>query len=325
MQFFHGTKIDFVSKRIRTIFFTLSLSLIVGGIILTFILPPEYGIDFQGGTEIGVAIEATDSNATTPTIADVRNVIEKSGYINSEIKTYGAENQFLIRLKSSENVREKIISILENNFSKNKIKFLNEERIGAKIGSELRGKAFLAVGLSIIAILIYVAFRFEFVYGLGAIIALIHDVIVTFTIMLIVHHLGLINLEINSTILAGILTVIGFSINDTVIIFDRIRENLQKHKGMAYVKLFNLSINETLSRTINTVLTVLLVLITMVLLGGPVLQGFAFTMMVGIIIGTYSSIYIAGSFVLWFIQKIKKIDIESELAKKSSFLGKAKA
>jgi preprotein translocase subunit SecF len=325
MQFFHGTKINFVGKKVRAIFFTISLSLIGLGVILSFIIPPEYGIDFEGGTEIGIAIDTTASNPNIPSISDVRKAVQNSGFTNSEIKTYGTENQFLIRLKSSENVREKIVSFFQNTFPNNKIIFLNEERIGAKIGSELRGKAFLAVGLSILAILIYVAFRFEFVYGLGAIIALIHDVIVTYTIMLITHHFGIMNLEIDSTILAAMLTVIGFSINDTVIIFDRIRENLQKHKGMSYVKLFNLSINETLSRTINTVLTVVLVLITMVLLGGPVLQGFAFVMLIGIIVGTYSSIYIASSFVLWFVQKIKKIDVESELAKKSPILGKAKA
>ena len=168
----------------------------------------------------------------------------------------------------------------------------------------------LAVILAVIAMLIYIAFRFEFTFGLGAIVALVHDVIISFGIVMLFHHLGIISNEFNQNMIAAMLTVVGYSVNDTVIVFDRIRENQEKHKGLHFIKLANLSINETLSRTINTVLTVVLVLITMVLLAGPVLQGFAFTMLVGIVFGTYSSVYIATAFVVFYMKTVKKIDVE---------------
>jgi preprotein translocase subunit SecF len=184
--------------------------------------------------------------------------------------------------------------------------------IGAKIGKEMQKDAYIAVLLAVLAMLIYIAFRFEFAYGVGAIIALVHDVLFTFAVIVVVNHLGWINTEFSQSILAAMLTVVGYSINDTVIVFDRIRENKDRHKGMNFIKMVNLSINETLSRTINTVLTVVLVLITMVLLAGPVLQGFSFTMLIGIIIGTYSSIYIASSFVIFYLEKVKKVSFEED-------------
>ncbi len=165
--------------------------------------------------------------------------------------------------------------------------------------------------------LIYIGLRFEFTFGLGAIIALVHDVIFTLGMIVIFDKLGIINLEINQGIVAALLTVVGYSVNDTVIIFDRIRENREKHKGIPFAKIANLSINETLSRTIITVLTVLIVLLVMDFFSGPVLQGFAFTMTVGVIVGTYSSIYIATSFVLWYMKKVKKINIEEDIAKQT--------
>ena len=184
--------------------------------------------------------------------------------------------------------------------------------IGAKIGKEMQKDAYIAVLLAVLPMLIYIAFRFEFAYGVGAIIALVHDVLFTFAVIVVVNHLGWINTEFSQSILAAMLTVVGYSINDTVIVFDRIRENKDRHKGMNFIKMVNLSINETLSRTINTVLTVVLVLITMVLLAGPVLQGFSFTMLIGIIIGTYSSIYIASSFVIFYLEKVKKVSFEED-------------
>ena len=145
---------------------------------------------------------------------------------------------------------------------------------------------------------------------------MVHDVIFTFGVIIFVHKTGLIDLEVNQSMLAAFLTVIGFSVNDTVIVFDRIRENKEKQKGFNFLRLVNSSINETLSRTINTVLTVVLVLFTMVILGGPVLQGFAFTMLIGILIGTYSSIYIASSYVIWHLEKIKGVKFEHDWEKK---------
>jgi preprotein translocase SecF subunit len=310
MQFFHGTNIDFISK--RKLFFWVSLSLNVIGIVATLIMGIEYGIDFLGGTELAYQFSKTIRTD------EIRKVVESSGIKGAEIKSYGKENQFLVRLKTSADIQTKINETFKKNFPDITVTTLKVDKIGPKIGGELRNQAFLAVFLSIIAILLYIAFRFEFTFGFGAIIALIHDVIITFTFIVIINKIGLIDLEFNQSILAAMLTVIGFSVNDTVIIFDRIRENKDKVKGISFLKLCNVSINETLSRTINTVLSVVLVLITITLLGGPVLQGFSFTMLIGIITGTYSSIYIACSFVIWYLEKIKKVKFEDYLHDKDA-------
>jgi len=205
-----------------------------------------------------------------------------------------------------------VIEALKVAYPKENIELLKVDTIGPKVGQELRTKALIAVILAVLAIMIYIAFRFEFTYGIGAAIAIVHDVLVTLAIVTVTSKLGILNLEINQSMIAAFLTVVGFSVNDTVIIFDRIRENLERHKGMNLIKLINLSINETLSRTINTVLTVVLVLTIITIFGGEVLQGFSFTMLVGIVTGTYSSIYIASAFVIWYLQKVKKVDVEGD-------------
>jgi preprotein translocase SecF subunit len=143
----------------------------------------------------------------------------------------------------------------------------------------------------------------------------VHDVLIAISAIAIVHHFGILRIEINQSVVAALLTVVGFSINDTVIIFDRIRENRERYKGMNLIKLMNLSINETLSRTINTVLTTMLVLLALLLVGGEMLQGFAFTMLVGIITGTYSSIYLASAFVVEFVQRFQRVDLDAEYRK----------
>lgn len=304
MQFFHGTKIDFLGK--RHIFFWVSLIINVVGILAVIFMGIDYGIDFKGGTEIAYKF-------ATPVHTDqLRSISEKSGFRGAEIKSYGKEGQYLIRIAETATAHTTLTEAYVKAFPGNQITELKVDRIGPKIGGELKNQAFLAVFLSLLAILIYIAFRFEFMYGFGAVIAMAHDVIVTFTIILFANKLGLMDLEVNQQILAAMLTVVGFSVNDTVIIFDRIRENKDKYlKTYGYVKTMNMSINETLSRTINTVLTVVLVLAILVFMGGPVLQGFAFTMLIGIITGTYSSIYIASAFVLWYMHKFKKMNVET--------------
>jgi len=308
MRFFHDTKINFVSKRLS--FFYVSSAIIAIGIISVIILGVDYGIDFEGGTEIGVRFDKEISTE------ELRSKIEGAGIVGAEIKSYGKENQFLIRAKLTQEAAKTIRTTLDTGFEGYKVTVLKEDIIGPRVGSELRTDMYLAVFLSVLAILIYIAFRFQFVFGLGAVVALIHDVIVTFAFLVIFHNLAIMNLEINQTLLAGMLTVIGYSINDTVIIFDRIRENREKSKStLNFIKVVNTSINETLSRTVNTVVTVLLVLIPLVFIGGPVLEGFALTMLIGIIAGTYSSIYIASSFVIWYLEKVKKIKMDSEISK----------
>jgi len=302
MQLFDKTNIDFVSP--RKIFVIISAAIIIFGIIFAIIVPPEFGIDYTGGAEVAVKFE---KNISTE---QVRSIITSSGLKNPEIKSFGAENEFLIRVKEFGDVQVKIQEAL-NKIEGNKFQILKVDKIGAKIGGEMRRNAFIAVILAVIAMLVYIGFRFEFNFGIGAVIALVHDVLVTTTVIIVFNNLGIMDLEINQSIIAALLTVVGYSVNDTVIIFDRIRENKEIHKGMNLLKLVNLSINETLSRTIITVLTVLFALGALLIFGGPVLQGFAFTMFVGTIVGTYSSIYIASNFVIWYIEKVKKQNLEA--------------
>ena len=308
MEFFGKTKIEFLAK--RKMFFFVSTAINVLGISLALFLGVRLGIDFQGGSEVGIRF----SNPQ-PT-ENIRTTIDKAGFHNAEIKSYGKPNEFLIRVldvavSGKEKPSAKIVEALKTSFPTETVTVLKDDVIGPKIGSELRSKALYAIIVAIMLILIYIAFRFEFVYGLGAIISLIHDVCVAFTFVVIGQKLNILNLEFNQGVLAALLTVVGFSINDTVIIFDRIRENREKHKGLSLITLMNLSINETLSRTINTVLTVVLVLTTILLLGGEALHGFSFTMLIGIITGTYSSIYVASAFVVWYIETVKKEDLET--------------
>ncbi len=314
MRWFEKTNINFVGA--RAAFFYISVILSIAGIISTFMLGIQYGIDFQGGTEIAVEFDKPVKTA------NIRDAVEKAGLTGSEIKSFGQDNQYLIRVKESEDAPQIIDEAFKARFPDVAYATLKVDKIGPKIGAELREQAFIAVFLAIIVILIYIAFRFEFTFGLGAIVAIIHDVIITFTIIVIVNHITPLNLEINQSILAAMLTVVGYSINGTVIIFDRIRENREVSKGLSFVKLVNLSVNQTMSRTINTVGTTLLVLVTMVLFGGPVLQGFAFTMSVGIIFGTYSSIYISTSFVIWYFEKVKKINVEGVEKKVATYTAK---
>lgn len=305
MQFFHNTQIDFLGK--RKLFAILSSIFIILSIAITIGFGIDYGIDFTGGTELAVKFK---NDVSTD---QIRNAVNQAGYKGVEIKSYGAARQFLIRLRKSGKAAEKLIETLRNTFKNNEITLLKTDTIGPKIGKELRSMGVLAVVLAVLAILIYIAFRFEFVFGLAAVIALVHDVIFTFGVINFVHHMGWIDISFNQNMIAALLTVLGYSVNDTVIVFDRIRENGEKHKGLHFVKLANLSINETLSRTINTVLTVELVLIAIVVFGGPVLIGFSFTLLVGMLIGAYSSIYIASSFVVWYLKKFKHVEVEDKV------------
>lgn len=295
MRLFHNTNIDFINK--RKTFFLISSITITLAIILTIVIGPVMSIDFTGGTEIGVKFEK-------PIEAEqVRNAVDNAGIEGAEIKSFGTANAYLIRVKDSGEAASKIQDALTTSLASNPHTILKVDKIGPKIGGEVTQDATIAVILSVISILIYVGFRFEFIYGLGATVALIHDVIIAFTFTVIFNKLGILNLEISQSTLAALLTVLGFSINDTVVIFDRIRENLQLHKGKSISEIFNLSINETLGRTINTSFTACIVLFIIVLFGGPVLQGFAFTMLVGFIVGVYSSVFIAGSFIIWYSTK----------------------
>jgi preprotein translocase SecF subunit len=305
MQFFKETKINFVGHRLQFFYISsimnvVGLLAIITGFMGMHFLEPDYGIDFTGGTEIAVAFKMP---VTTETLRKLMEDELKGKTSEPEIKSFGSANQYLIRITDGNEGPKIVKEALVKKYTSSQFEILKVDKIGPKIGNEMRSNALFAIFLAIGAMLLYTTFRFEFTFGLGAIIAIFHDVIVTITIILIVNKLRIINLEVNQGMLAALLTVIGFSVHDTVIVFDRIRENREKFKAMPFINLINLSINETLSRTINTVLTVVLVLLTIVVFGGPVLQGFAFTMLIGILVGTYSSIFIASSFVIWYTDK----------------------
>ncbi len=320
MQFFHDTKIDFLSK--RRLFFFASVIINIVGILVVAFKGLDYGIDFVGGTEVGIKFSGSSAVQTE----EVRKAMDDAKFSGSEIKSYGKSDEFLIRLPNlvgKDYSSSAIMESLKKAFPNQTLTLLKVDKIGPKVGAELRTKAFLALGLSFLMIMLYIAFRFEFLYGLGAIVALVHDAILAFVMAVMVHDLGIINLEVNQSMLAAMLTVIGFSVHDTVIIFDRIRENREKHKNMPFIDMVNLSINETLSRTINTVMTAVLVLIVITVFGGEVLQGFAFVMLVGFVTGAYSSIYVASAFVAWYLESVKKYDLHVESY--ASITAKAKA
>ncbi|TNE35881.1 protein translocase subunit SecF [bacterium] len=308
MQFFDKTSIDFVAK--RKLLMTLSIGTIVVGLIVALIFPIKFGIDFTGGTEVGVKFK------TPVKTEQVRDAVTKAGFEGAEIKSFGSPSSFLIRIKDSDNAPEVLKNALISSFPDNPHETLKVDKIGPKIGNEMRGQALLAIILAVIAITFYIAFRFEFSFGIAAIVALFHDVMFTFLVLVIFQQFGIFNLEVDQNVLAAMLTVVGYSINDTVIIFDRVRENRELMKGKSLVTIFNRSINETLSRTINTSFTTEIVLIVLLFFGGPTLEGFAFTMFVGFLVGTYSSIFIATPFALWYFGRFKKIDVgENETMK----------
>lgn len=302
MRMFHNLNIDFMGK--RKIWYALSLSVLVIAVAGLSFKQIVYGIDFRGGTELVLRF------TTPPAINELRSAIDRADFKGSEIKSYGEPTDIIIftaeqeeNVKVGDAIREEITKAFpDNNYS-----VLREDKIGPKIGAELRRNAIYAVFVTMLIIMIYIGFRFHFVYGVMGVVAIFHDVLATFGIIVLLNgfspHL---NLEINQTIMAAFLTLIGFSINDTVIVFDRIRENLKLFKTETLFTIINKSINETLSRTVITSGTIIIVLIVLIIFGGEVNRGFAFTFLLGTILGTYSSIYIASALVLDFSEYKKK-------------------
>ncbi|MGD0589738.1 MAG: protein translocase subunit SecF [Bacteroidota bacterium] len=294
MRLFKKTHIDFIGKRF--FWYVVSTIMVLIGLVSVIFKGINYGIDFQGGTEMIVAFSPSVD------IANVRIVLDKVGLGKSEIKSYGKESTLLIRTSEQAEgttIGTKIKNALTDGFPGNNLQILREDKIGPRIGKELRTNALLAVLWALAAILVYIGLRFKFRYGLGATISIFHDVLTTFGFLSIMNGLipGL-NLEITQEVIAAFLTLIGVSVNDTVVIFDRIRENEKLFRSMSLGDLMNKSLNETLSRTIITSGTIFVVLVILLIFGGEVNRGFAFTMAFGIVTGTYSSIYVASAFVL---------------------------
>ena len=280
----------------RKVWYTISGLTLLVGIFAIIFKPVNFSIDFLGGTELLVRFQEP------PAINEVRTTMDKIGLTGSEIKTFGAPRDILLRTSEQEQgskIAERIRAGLSAQFQNNKFEVLREEKIGPKIGAELRRNAVYAVVAALIIILIYIGFRFKFIYGVAAVIALFHDVLLTLGLVILLNGVSShLNLEISQNLMAAFLTLIGFSTSDTVIVFDRIRENLKIYRSESLFTVINKSINETLSRTVITSGTVIIVLIVLIIFGGEVNRGFAFTFLIGTITGTYSSIYIASAIVL---------------------------
>ena len=375
MRIFEDIHIDWLGK--RKIFYIVSTSLFLIGLLNVVFRGLHFGIDFKGGTEIVLEFQKPVNVST------MRGYLSNIGLGNVELKTFGGETGVLARTELQELPRAifpKIISsintvinkehpglsykiidttasavtyaftspdttnmlvsqlfkagyqtgkvseeptntqmvvrvgiadwlkqTLKERVSGNPFQVIKEDHVGPKVGNELKTNAVIAIFLSLIGILIYLAFRFKFIFALGAVVALFHDVLITVGLYAALYGVipGL-NLEIDLTVVAAFLTLIGYSVNDTVIVFDRVRENLKIHKTMPLEELINQSVNRTMSRTILTAGTVLLAVFVLLIFGGEVLRAFSFTLFFGTIIGTYSSIFIASALVLEYANRLKK-------------------
>ena len=266
------------------LFNIISACLIVVSILLLFFKGLNFGVDFKGGTLI--ELRANDKKINVISLRDSFNNMNLG---NINVKRFGNENDFLIKIEKKDRSANSI-EIIKKNLSDNlsgTFNFRRVENVGPKVSSELLKSGIIAIVLSLAAMLFYIWIRFEWQFSLGAILALFHDVIVTLGLF------SLFGLEINLSIVAAVLTIVGYSMNDTVVIYDRVRENLRRFSDIKIFELTNISINETLSRTIITSITTLLALVSIYLFGGEILKGFSLAMIMGVIFGTYSSIYIA--------------------------------
>ncbi len=279
----------------------LSIILFILSIIFITIKGLNYGIDFKGGT----LIELRSLNADVSSIRDSLNNMNL-GDVN--VKKFGKEGDFLIKVEQQGN-NNKLIPKIKQKLSDTlnaEINFRRVENVGPKVSAELLQSGIIAISLSLAAMLFYIWIRFEWQFSIGAIVALFHDVIITLGIF------SLLSLEINLSIIAAVLTIVGYSMNDTVVIYDRVRENLGKYHKLEISNIANLSINETLARTIITSVTTLLALFSIFILGGEILRGFSFAMILGVFIGTYSSIFVASPILKFFKVSYKTLEKEEE-------------
>jgi preprotein translocase subunit SecF len=287
--------IDFISH--RKFFYLTSGLLCLISLLLIFFKGFNYGIDFAGGTIVQVKFE------NKANLDEIRELFSKFNLGEVVIQNFGSDREVLIRIASLGEdlnvVSDKISDALFKKYGNNNVTVERVEQVGPQIGSQLKKKAFYAIIYSLIGILIYLALRFELIYSVSSIIALFHDVLITCGALVLTGR------EMNITVLAALLTIVGYSVNDTIVIFDRIRENIKNTTGKRKLsEIINKSLNNTLSRTIITSGTVLLTLIALYTLGGPVINDFAFALLVGTVVGTYSTVGIACAFV--YAYKMRK-------------------
>ncbi|MCH7518382.1 MAG: protein translocase subunit SecF [Candidatus Dadabacteria bacterium] len=294
-----GTRIDFMGKRRKAIFMSVALIVISIGSLI-YHKGPNWGVEFTGGTEIHIKL------AKDLSIKDIKNTLDATGYppeVVQQLGLYG-DREYLIRFSPDlikfdqiQDFQSELEKIMATNESFKGGSIQRVDYIGPRIGKELIRKAIVSILLGCVGILIYVMIRFEFGFAMGAVIALIHDTVIT------LGAISLMDKEFTLALVAGLLTVIGYSVNDTIIIYDRIRENMKKSGKLGIKEVVNEGVNQTLTRTILTSFTVFLVLIPLFIFGGSVIHDFAFTLIVGAIVGTYSSIFIASAFVVYWKQR----------------------
>jgi preprotein translocase subunit SecF len=293
-------KFNFSSKfKVANIF---SLILFAASVSFIFFKGLNYGIDFKGGT----LIELRANNTGAP---EIRSALNNMNLGDVNVKKFGQEGDYLIKVEQKENNENNIIPKIKENLSDNlntEINFRRVENVGPKVSSELLQSGIIAISLSLAAMLFYIWIRFEWQFSIGSIIALFHDIVITLGIF------SVLSLEINLSIIAAVLTIVGYSMNDTVVIYDRIRENLNKYNRLNINEIADLSINDTLARTIITSVTTLLALLSIFILGGEILRGFSFAMILGVLIGTYSSIFVASPILKFFKVTYKTLEKEEE-------------
>ncbi len=297
-----NTKIDFSSKfKFANI---LSLLIFMVSIIFIIFKGLNFGIDFKGGTLIEIRGDKDKIN-----IAEIRSSLNAMNLGDVNVKQFGKEGDYLIKVEQKTTNDNQLILKIKNKLINNlntEINFRRVENVGPKVSSELLKSGITAIFLSLAAMLFYIWIRFEWQFSIGAIVALFHDIVITIGIF------SVLSLEINLSIIAAVLTIVGYSMNDTVVIYDRIRENLGKYTKINISEISNLSINETLSRTIITSVTTLLALLSIYILGGEILRGFSFAMILGVLIGTYSSIFVAAPVLKFFRVSSKTLEKKEE-------------
>jgi preprotein translocase subunit SecF len=284
MQLFRTPNINFIGARRKAMLLSLVL-LVIGAVSILLHGGFETSIDFAGGALIEIKLP----EEPVP-LQEIRDLVSDAGFEGAVVTNFGSPDEYLIKVKAVGNataVADSIKSVLEAGIQGQQIDIRRTETVGPKIGEELKTASFWAIVYSLLGIVVYITWRFQFRFAIAAIVALIHDVLFT------LGFFSVTDLEISLPVIAAILTIVGYSLNDTIVVFDRIRENLHSKRRENYEKLVNGSINETLSRTIVTSLTTLLVVLSLVIFGGAVIRDFAITLLVGVIIGTYSSIFVA--------------------------------
>ena len=280
----HKTNIDFMGKRKLAMVFSILLILLSIGSLATRGL--SFGIDFTGGTLIEVAYPDSAE------LGGIRDLLDEAGYGDAQVQHFGTSRDVLIRIaprdnRASAELSDEVLTALKN--ADTAVEMRRVEFVGPQVGEELTEQGGLAVLYALLGILIYITLRFEYRFSFGAVAALVHDVIITLGVF------SLVQVEFDLTVLAAILAVIGYSLNDTIVVFDRIRENFRKMRKGTPTDVMNASINQTLARTMMTSLTTLLVLLSLFFLGGEIIHSFALALIVGVFVGTYSSIFVAGA------------------------------